>query len=98
MAHSSSCKYGSRYVPCHPYILPSDYRPQRRRQKFAGGGFQQRINARVASGRIPPRKIDNFRPSEIVSAAFSEYTAKIARIMQTVRLALEAYTLASVAL
>ena len=67
-------------------------------------GFQQRINARVAraQGRHiygnAPRKNLDFRPSEIVSAAVSEYKARIPRIMQTARLALEVNTLAIVAL
>ena len=40
-----------------------------------------------------PRKILDFRPSEIVSAAVSEYKARIPRVMQTARLALEVNTL-----
>ena len=43
-----------------------------------------------------PRKMLDFRSSEIVSDAFSEYRAKIPQIMQTAHLALELYTLASV--
>ena len=51
-------------------------------------GFQQRINARIAraQGRHiygnAPRKILDFRLSEIVSAAVSEYKARIPRIMK----------------
>ena len=40
----------------------------------------------------------DFRPFEIVSAAFSEYRARILQILQTARLALEAYVFASVVL
>ena len=39
----------------------------------------------------PRRKILDFRPSAIVTAAFSEYRARIPRIMQTARLVIEAY-------
>ena len=68
---------------------------QGRRQKFAGGFPAAHINAHVAlaqgrSGGIPHRKMLDFRPSEIVSAAFFEYRARILQIMQTARNALEA--------
>ena len=70
-----------------------------RRQKFAGGvpaicGVHKcaRSAPTRGSGGMPPRKIVDFRPPEIVSDAFSEYRAKIPRIMQTAHLALEAYT------
>ena len=42
-------------------------------------------------GECTPRKMFDFRPSKISSAASSEYRARIQRIMQTTRLALEAY-------
>ena len=44
------------------------------------------------SGGMPPRKILDFRPSEIVSDAFSEYIPRIPQIMQTARLVLEVST------
>ena len=70
------------------------------------GGFQQYtecINVHVAcpgkgSGPCSLRKILDFRPSEIVIDIVWEYTVRIPRAMQTPRLAVEAYTLASVAL
>ena len=59
------------------------------------GCFQQRINVRVArargrSGGYTTRILD-FRPTDIVSAAFSVYRARILQIMLTARdrLALE---------
>ena len=74
----------------------------RRGQEFVGGFlyYVEHINTRImrpqgGSGSMSPRKSLDFRPSDITS---EEYRARIPQIMQTARLALEAYALAGVAL
>ena len=66
------------------------------RQKFTGGvpaiHGVHKCAPQCGSAGMPPRKIVDFRPSEIVSDAFSKYKARMPRIMQTARFALEVYT------
>ena len=87
-----NCDFFSFARCVHKIALYSDVHG--RRQKFAGG-FRQyaeriKFKARVEFN-APRRKILDFRPSAIVTAAFSEYRARIPRIMQTARLVIEAY-------
>ena len=73
-----------------------------RRQKFVGGRVHKcspSAHTRGGLGACPLQENFGFQTSEIVFDVFWEYRARILQMyMLTARLALEAYTLASVAL